>query len=143
MTSTFDERMRYLSEQVGEGNLTMGCVVNQEYAQDQHETRRYRHKSGQANYLGGPLMDHAFELMEKLARNAITSEGSDLVDAAKSIAEDMAGYVQRYAPKDTTRLSESGNPYVDSNGERVWERPPRAARRVGQDDSGWDERPPL
>lgn len=142
MTSTFDGRMRYLGEQVGEGNLVSGVVVNQAYAQDQHETP-YKHRNGQRNYLGQPLMDHAFELLERLARNTITTEGSNLTDAAKDVAEDMAGYVQRFAPKDTSRLSESASPYVTSNGERIWERPPRAPRRVGDAPDGWDKRPPT
>jgi selenocysteine lyase/cysteine desulfurase len=143
MTSTFDARIRHLSEAVGEGQLVMGCLVNQEYAQDQHETGRYRHKSGRDHYLGGPLLAHSLELLEKLARNTITSEGSNLTDAAKDVAEDLSGYVRANAPKDTSRLSESGSPYVDSNGVRVWERPPKAPRRIGDAPDGWDKRPPL
>jgi hypothetical protein len=142
MTSTFDERMRYLGEQVGDGKLVMGCGVDQIYAQNQHETESFKHTSGRSHYLGAPLLENAFVLMEKLARNTITEHGSNLTDAAKDVAQDMADFVRVNAPKDTGRLSESGAPFVDSEGMRIWEKAPSAPRRIGPAPRGWEKRPP-
>jgi hypothetical protein len=119
----FDERMRYLSEEVGVGTLIARCTVNQPYAQKIHEDRNMYHRNGVAGYLGDPLMANALSLVEQLATNAITSTGSDLKDSMSDIAEQMAKYVLQFAPKDTGRLSQSGHAEVIDNGIPIYDRP--------------------
>lgn len=134
---SFDERIQYLDDEVGFGDLVMGCSVDQPYAQDQHETLHYRHRNGgRAKYLGGPLFENANDLMAKLAHGAITEYGSNLTDTAKEIADTLEGYVAENAPIDTGRLSLSGSPYVKSDGVLIYHRPPLAPRRRDGEEHG-------
>lgn len=139
---SFDERTDYLLEAVGEGYLTAKCTVDQPYAQDQHENLKYVHPNGQAKFLEEPLMKNAFELVAGVARAAITPDGSNLVDEMEEVAEKMAGYVLRYAPKDTLMLAESGHPTVEDNGTHVYNRFPGEPRRMTPSSSGWHRQDP-
>lgn len=140
MTSTFDERMKFLGNEVGTGNLVAGVTVDQPYAQDQHETLSYRHSSGRAEYLRAPLQENHEELFLGLAREVITERGSNLEDGMKDVAKDMRRFVEINAPIDTGRLRESPSPWVDDHGVRVWEEPAKASRQVGPSESGWHRR---
>ena len=124
---SFDEGIDYLIEEVGYGTIVAGCLVDQPYAQDQHETP-YRHKQGDRNYLGGPLMENAFPLVEDIARSVITENGSGLTDAMIETAEKMSGFVNKNAPVHTGRLKTSGSPWVTSAGAEVYRRPPVSSR---------------
>jgi hypothetical protein len=73
----FDERIDSLMRSVGTGHIVAGCTVNQPYAQNQHQTDHFRHTNGRSHYLGGPLFEHAFELVESVARGVITPFGSN------------------------------------------------------------------
>jgi len=128
---TFLARIDHLSEEVGTGILTARCEVDQPYAQDQHENLTYRHRIGQARYLGGPLLANAASLVEKLSSRAITPQGSDLKGAMIDIAEEMSGYVATYAPVLTGALRTSGHPEVTDNGMKIYDRPPISARERG------------
>jgi hypothetical protein len=124
----FDRRMAHLEREVGWGKITAKCVVNQPYAQNQHQTDHFRHTNGRSHYLGGPLLEHAFELIEGLARAAITPLGTDIHGEMVDIAETMSRYVWENAPKDTGRLSMSGHPSVSDNGRLIYDRPAIAPR---------------
>lgn len=131
MTSTFGPRTRYLEEQVGDGFITAGCVVDQPYAQNQHETESFNHTVGRSHYLGGPLMENAMTLVGRIARAAVTETGSRLKQEMQDIADDMNDYVVQNAPRDPDAgdvLAKSGSPYVDDNGARIYYRPPQAGR---------------
>jgi hypothetical protein len=128
---TFDERIRYLEEQVGDGHITAGCVVDQPYAQNQHETESFKHVRGRSHYLGGPLMENALSLVTRIVNSVITETGSRLREEMIDVADTMNGYVENNAPKDPDVgdvLSKSGSPYVDDNGMRIYSRPPRTGR---------------
>ena len=126
---SFDERMEYLGDQVGRGEITAGCIVNQPYAQDQHETLHYRHRAGRARFLGGPLIENVVDTMQYIARHVITPEGSDLEDAMIEVADTMAyDYVAEQAPIDTARLRTSGSPWVTENGVEVYRVAPFSPR---------------
>lgn len=131
MTESFDQRIKYLSTEVGTGHIVAGCTVDQPYAQNQHETESFRHTVGRSHYLGGPLMENAFNFIDGMARAVITSEGSRIRDEMEDIAEDMARAVQINAPKDPDFgdvLANSANPWVDDNGIRTYDRPSKASR---------------
>lgn len=133
MTSpgSFDERMQFLSEQVGTGNITAGCTVDQPYAQNQHENHTFSHKVGRANYLGGPLLENASSYVDGLARAAITSDGSRIRGEMEDIAEGMAKAVLSNAPRDPDvgdMLANSANPWVEDKGIRIFDRPAKAPR---------------
>jgi hypothetical protein len=125
---TFDERMDHLSEEVGTGSLRARCEVNQPYAQDQHETLHYRHNDGRARYLGGPLFENQSDLLDILARNAITPMGSNIQGGIIDVAEMLATYVLTNAPKLTGQLSTSAHPTATDNGMLIYDRPPISPR---------------
>jgi hypothetical protein len=142
----FDRRMKYLSEQVGTGWIRAGVIVDQIYAKNQHENTSFEHNTGgRVYYLRDPLMENAFNLVDGMARAVITPEGSRIKDEMRDIAEDLSDYVYHNAPRDPDIgdiLANSGSPYVEENGERVYHRPPVEERRKGPSESGWKERPP-
>lgn len=129
MVFKFDQRMAYLEREVGWGSIQAKCVVNQPYAQNQHQTDHFRHTNGRSHYLGGPLLEHSFELLEGLAREAITPLGTNIHGEMVDIAEWMARAVLENAPKDTGRLSLSGHPSVRDGFRLIYDRPPLAARK--------------
>jgi hypothetical protein len=140
MPGDFDERMAYLEEQVGHGDITAGCDVDQAYAQNQHENRTFHHNVGRSHYLGDPLMANAFNFVDGMARAVITEEGSRIRDEMQDIAEDMAQFVFRNAPRDPDIgdvLANSGSPFVEDDGIETYRRPPVAPRRMGDDHSNW------
>lgn len=131
MTSSFDERIEFLSEQVGTGHITAGCLVDQPYAQNQHENLSFRHSVGRAHYLGGPLMENATTLLGGIARSAVTESGSRLKNEMRDVADNLADYVKVNAPRDPDAgdvLANSASPWVEDNGARTYERPSKAGR---------------
>lgn len=142
----FIKRTQFLEVEVGSGTITAGCIVDQIYAQNQHENTSFHHDDGRSHYLGGPLMENAFNLVDGMARAVIIPEGSRIREEMKDIAEDLADYVFHNAPRDPDIgdvLANSGSPYVVENEIlRTYHRPPVAPRRLGPSESGWKDRPP-
>ena len=128
MADTFNRKIDDLIRDVGPGKLVAGCTVNQPYAQNQHQSLWFRHTNGRALFLGGPLLENAFSLVEELSRKVLTPHGSMLRLGMVDIAEEMSRYVMENAPKDTGQLSLSGNPWVTDNGVVIYDRPPLAPR---------------
>lgn len=128
MPGDFQERTRRLEQEVGNGPLVGSCYVNQAYAQIQHENLDYHHDVGQAKYLGEPVLGNATQYVRHLAANAVTEDGSHLVDAMIGVTEDMSYQVETHAPIDTGELYRSGNPRVFDNGTKVYDRPPQVGR---------------
>jgi len=127
----FAERIDSLISSVGTGHIVAGCTVDQPYAQNQHQTDHFRHPhGGRSHYLGGPLLEHTFELLESIARGAITPFGSMIDRRMIDVAEEMSRYVLVNAPKETGQLSMSGHPWVRSNGITIYDRPPLAPREA-------------
>lgn len=140
----FNIRTRYLENQVGHGRITAGCSVDQPYAQNQHENLSFDHTIGRARYLGDPLMENTFNVVDGVARAVITPEGSDIKDEMQGIADDMSHWVEVNAPRDPDIgdvLAMSGSPFVVDEGIETYRRPPIAPRQTGQSKTGWRERP--
>lgn len=127
----FQERTKLLIDQVGTGDLVAGCLVDQPYAQDQHETLTYRHiHGGGPRYLGGPLLANAEETIAELAKHVITKEGSAITRAMISFARTMAyDYVEKNAPRKTGHLELSGEPWVKDGNHEVFREPSRVPRQ--------------
>jgi hypothetical protein len=129
MASTFYSRIDRLSESVGTGSITAGCTVNQPYAQNQHQSFWFKHpRGGRALYLGGPLLENAFLLVEQISRSAVTPFGSLITQRMIDIAEWMARAVLENAPVETGLLRTSGNPWVKDKGVQTYNRPPISPR---------------
>lgn len=143
-SSEFNMRTQYLESQVGKGRIVAGVTVNQPYAQNQHENLSFDHAVGTSHYLGGPLLENYFNFVDGMARAAITDEGSRIRDEMKDIAEDMAGFVLKNAPRDPDVgdvLANSGSPWVTDEGVEIYMRPALAPRKL-KSESGWEQRPP-
>lgn len=130
MASTFNERIQLLKQQVGGGHITAHCVVDQAYAQNQHQTVTFVHRhGGRAFYLGAPMIENVVGDMENIARKCITTDGSDIDSAMIETAEKYAQYVLENAPRMIFELATSGHPYVDRDGAVIYDRPPISPRR--------------
>jgi hypothetical protein len=134
----FIDRTLFLEQEVGDGDITAGCFVDQPYAEKQHNYP-YRHRVGQMNYLGGPLMTNAYAHIERIARKVITDYGSDLHDAMVESADEMAGYVEDNAPLgppiDPYVLRKSASPYVTDGGVETYRRPAESQRDPNDTDN--------
>lgn len=129
MASTFFARIDRLSDSVGTGKITAGCLVNQPYAQNQHQSIWFEHPhGGRALYLGGPLLENALLLVGQIARGTITPFGSLITQRMIDIAEWMARAVAENAPVETGVLRTSGSPWVKDKGAVVYARPPISPR---------------
>lgn len=129
----FLRRIDKLEDEVGTGNITAGCTVDQVYAQNQHENHSFHHTKGRANFLGGPLMENSTFLMTRIARSILDKEGSHLTRAMIQTAEDMAGYVVKNAPRDPDIgdvLANSGSPWVEDGTTTAYRRPPVQPREA-------------
>jgi hypothetical protein len=129
MPGDFQRRIKHLEDAVGNGDLVMGAVVGQPYAAAQHNRHYYKHpRGGMSNYLEDPFAHQHPEMLHKIARDVVTPDGSQLMNAAREIAEEFDEMVNSYAPVEFTILRNSTSVYVDDNGMRAYDRPQRAAR---------------
>lgn len=134
MTRRFVDGVDELLAQVGTGNLTGQVEVSQVYAKYQELREDLRHpRGGQAHYLRDSLMTGAVEYMQRLARGAITREGSDLRGAMVHNVEDIAARQQQLAPILYNVLKRSAHPTVEDDGVTVYDRPPLARRLSEQE----------
>lgn len=123
------DRLEQLIHAVGDGDIEARCVVDQPYAQDQHENMEYRHpRGGRARFLGGPLVEQADHLMGVVAESLVTPEGTDIVGGMTRVAETMSGFVEDNAPRLNEVLRYSGHPQVVDNGQVVYDRAPKIHR---------------
>lgn len=128
---TFQKRTDELLESVGDGDLSMHCIVDQLYAKWQHERLDYEHpQGGQAKYLEEPLYAEHRQYLGDLARGVLTG---GLQEQAVLVAEDLAAQVQDHAPVEFNDLRRSGHPIVKDNGAPIYDRAP-AQRRLTEEE---------
>lgn len=123
----FVQRIDELSQQVGTGRITAGCLVDQIYAQNQHQNMTFHHTVGRSHYLGGPMLENQAYLMMRIAQSIIDEGGSHLKREMINVADTLAGYVFKHAPRDPDVgdvLANSGSPYVVDGGIEIYRRPP-------------------
>lgn len=117
----FVDRARHLMEEVGDGKLEMGGVVGQPYAAAVHNDYDNKHpRGGIPGYLEIPFQQQRDEMLEKLARNAVTPEGSNLTDAAIEVAAEFDNMVRRNAPREFGILMDSTEYYVEDDGVMIF-----------------------
>jgi hypothetical protein len=127
---TFVDRIEDLKRQMGSGHISSHCVVDQAYAQNQHQTVEFVHRhGGRAFYLRAPLMENWVTLFSKIADKCITVTGSDVDSAMIEVAEWMAQAVFENAPRKISELATSGHPFVLRDGVPIYDRPPISPRR--------------
>jgi hypothetical protein len=120
------ERVR---RQVGQGLLRGRVVVDQPYAQYQHEATWLRHpRGGQAKYVEVPLLRAADYYFHHVAEHVL--EG----DPVRAMRDNVEGFVTlqipAHAPVDKAILRYSGRAIVEDNGKVVYNRPPVQKRVV-------------
>lgn len=124
--------LQELIDSIGHGNLEGKLVVNQAYAQAQHEELTWKHPhGGRAKYLQHPLYENSGHLVRILADSLLAHlEHSNIVEGMIKVSETMSGYVEENAPKDVGmhELAYSGHPMVYDDGVLVYDRAPKVPR---------------
>lgn len=124
MPSSFTDRIEHLAAAVGHGTLTGRVVVDQVYAHYQEVNEHFRHpRGGQARYLRTALLTGRVDYMDRLARGAVTRDGSDLVRAMTHNVEDVTARQQQLTPILFNNLKRSGHPSVADDDRVVYDRP--------------------
>lgn len=117
-----------------EGRWTGHVLVDQVYAHYQHAHLEFRHpRGGQALYLQVPLYRHYRRYYGILAREAITSEGTNLRGGYREVVEHLSAQVYLLAPREFHDLRQSGHPYVTRDGKKVYDRKPLVGRLSEQE----------
>jgi hypothetical protein len=127
MTSTFAERSQELRRMVGSGQRVTGSVVvDQRYAQYQHERLDLHHpRGGRAKYLEGPLYDGYRTYLGWYAAEVLRDGGIKAIERAMGHLSDQ---VEVSAPREFEDLMRSGHPVVKVGPKTVYDRPPHVSR---------------
>lgn len=134
MASTFFDRIDELSDAVGHGDLVIKVEIDQIYSHYQHEGLDLKHpRGGNAEFLRRPLITNQGAYLQKLADGLISEDGSDLIEAASSVAENLSDDAARQTPVEFDDLRESGHPSVTDDGAVVYNRPPKVGRLSEQE----------
>lgn len=129
MPNDFFARIDELADQVGHGTLSIQTTTDQVYAKYQELRDDLHHpRGGRAHYSRDALLNHADSYLEELAAGAITEDGSDLVGAAKNVAERLESQQMEYTPREFFNLARSIELEVVDDGESVYHRPPHVHR---------------
>lgn len=133
----FGERVDKLIYEVGDGPLQGRVVVDQIYAQNQHETLAFKHiEGGKARYLADPFFEHANGYVRDLSRHVLDGR---LRLAMAEAMENLSRKVFDQAPFEFGDLKASGHPIVTSNGFTIYDRPPYVHRLNAGDLKGKQE----
>lgn len=99
--------IRELIDRTGGGKVRATVVVNQPYAQDQHETLYYRHpRGGRAKYLEGPLFESHPKWLQSFA-NDLLKRGHDAESDWASVGRKLKNAVPKNAPVEFGDLRQS------------------------------------
>lgn len=121
MPDDFFERIPYLMDQVGDGTLSMGTVIQQPYAGAEHNRLYYKHpRGGTAKWIEGTLAMQVPQYMMILTLSAVVPTGSELKPAAIRVSELMAGVTRKYAPVMSGLLRESADSFVYDAGALIY-----------------------
>lgn len=119
----FVKRIGKLERDVGRTKLQIKVVVDQIYAQNQHETLYFRHSSGGGpKFLTRALLGESRSIMRGFARDVYRPRG--LVSAAIAGSERISKGVYKHAPHEFNDLRNSAAPSVKDGGRIVYQRPP-------------------
>jgi hypothetical protein len=122
----FAERIQELIDRTP-SRIQGTVVVDQVYAQYQHEGLDLKHPNGgRAKYLGGPLMEKHLSYMQDLADSVLEGQ---MPGAMIQTMEDLSTKgVYDNAPVEFADLKASGHPIVETDGGVIYDRPPMVHR---------------
>lgn len=123
VSGSFSTRIEDL---IHEGDLVGHVVVDQIYAQIQHENLHFKHpRGGHAKYLESSLYAQMNDYCDKVADSALEDGGRrGMIESM----EDLSDQVQVNAPVDINNLRRSGHPFVYDNMAKVYDRAPKQRR---------------
>lgn len=128
---TFEARTAELADMVGTGDLTGKVIVDQLYAQFQHEGLDLRHpQGGQAKFLEAPLFANAVDYVRTLSKDVLNGR---LVEAMTDNMEHLSRQVYELAPIDFGDLKASGAPQVIDGGTVAYNRAPNVNRLTDEE----------
>ena len=105
-----------------EGHL----AVDQVYAHYQHAHLEFNHPDGgEAMYLSTPLFTRYRDFYDHLAKQVFHGE---LVEGMTEVTEELSHEVYVRAPWEFGDLRASGHPFVEADGETVYDRQPNRGR---------------
>lgn len=111
------------------GKLEGKVVVDQIYAQNQHENLSFKHPGGGPKFLTKALFQEMNKTMQGLANNF--PEGNQNAAMAQGMERVVKG-VYKNAPREFQDLRNSGAPSVKERGRFVYNRPPIIKRLTKQ-----------
>ena len=117
-----------VDEQVGRGTLRGHILVDQLYAEDQHNNPTYKHDDGGMQYLTRPLVSNAQTYMSWVA-GALLHAGP--VAGMRRAVDHLNDSMQRTAPHEHGYLARSGRVTVYDNGRIAYRKGP-AQRRLSK-----------
>jgi hypothetical protein len=125
-SDSFEARLTELAQSVGQGTLHGSVVVDQVYAQYQHEGLDLKHPSGGvAKYLESPLYGKHRDYFQRIADHVLAG---DLISAMADNVESLSRQVYELAPREFHDLRASGHPSVTDQGSVVYDRLPNVHR---------------
>jgi len=124
MTGTFQEKTNELIREVGDDKLTGSVVINQVYAQNQHESVHFKHPhGGRAKYLETALRQQEYNMLRHLSSN-LRWLRTAMIRNMETLSREAA----RHTPVLYGNLIASGRPMVKDNGALVYDRLPAQGR---------------
>lgn len=117
-----------LIDRTGGPTVRATVIVNQPYAQDQHETLYYRHpRGGQAKYLESPLYAKSPQWIQKFA-NRLLVRGTNTAREWGGVGRALKNEVPKTAPVEFGDLRESAALLVKEGGSIIVDEPPAQPR---------------
>jgi hypothetical protein len=128
MVNAIDGLQR-LIDSIGHGDIVSKCIVDQVYAQRQHEELTWKHPhGGRAKYLEVPLFENSTKVVQIVAEHFLTQTGSNIQQGMVEVSEMMSQWVVDNAPRLEDELENSGHPQVFDNGIPIYDRTPKVPR---------------
>lgn len=107
MAKRASDGIRELMDMTTGPTVKATVVVDQPYAQDQHETLFYRHpRGGQAKYLETPLFMNHKQWIQDFA-NGLLRRGSDAASGWGGVGRSLRDSVAKFAPMEFGDLRQS------------------------------------
>lgn len=121
-------------------DVVASVVVDQVYAQMQHEALEFRHpRGGMAKYLEIPMFQKAPFWLENFAQHLLLKQGTAENRWAAHVGRPLRDVVKTHAPVEFGDLRASASLRVTAGGEVVVEEPARQPRLTGAELDGKDE----
>lgn len=122
----FSERIQELIDSTP-SHIQGTVVVDQVYAQYQHEGLDLKHPNGgRAKFLGGPLLENHQKYLQNLANGLL--QGQLPAEMVRNMEDLSTAGVYENAPVEFADLKASGHPIVEADMKKIYDRAPMVHR---------------